>query len=86
LASSYSIGRKTCGWGRQKSEHSSKDDTDYDKDFQTWVGRWLYSFCNYIETKCEEEDSMAKLLLFISEARLEGKVNTGLINALVTFI
>ena len=60
--------------------------TDYDEDFQTWVGRWLYSFCSYIETKQEEEDSMTKLLLFISEARLEGKVNSRLINALDTFI
>jgi hypothetical protein len=60
--------------------------TNYDKDFQTWVGRWLYSFANYIETKREEEDSMTKLLLFISKARSEGKVNTGLVDALAMFI
>ncbi len=60
--------------------------TDYDKDFQTWVGRWLYSFANYIETKREEEDSMTKLVLLISEARSEGKVNTGVVDALAMFI
>ena len=40
--------------------------TDADRDLQRLICRWLYSFCDYIESKREEEDSMHKLMLFIT--------------------
>jgi hypothetical protein len=40
-----------------------------DQIFHLWVKDWFYSFANYIETKQEEEYSLAKLQLYINNAR-----------------
>ena len=48
--------------------------------------RWFYHFTNDIETQAQEEDSLAKLHIYINEVDKEGKVNHNLISFTKTFI
>jgi hypothetical protein len=47
--------------------------------FHLWVKQWFYSFADYVETKQEEEYSLAKLQRYINNARTAGKVSKHLI-------
>lgn len=54
-------------------------DSDSDVIFHQWVKEWLYSFPNYVETKQEEEYSLAKLKKYITDARTGRHVSKKLI-------
>ena len=57
-----------------------------DATFIKTVSDWLYSFTNYIETRAEEKDSMAKLKTFVRSQRADPRVSNNLINATLNFI
>jgi hypothetical protein len=57
-----------------------------DAVFHLWVKEWFYSFADYIETKHEEEYSLAKLQCYINNARTAGKVSKQLIQFTETYL
>lgn len=60
--------------------------TDIDKQFQADMVRWFYSFTNSVETQAQEEDSLAKLHIYIDEADEAGIVSSALIVFTKTYI
>jgi len=56
-----------------------------EKDFQSKIVNWLYSFTNDIETEEQEKDSLEQLSMFIDVSEEEG-VNRSLVTATRKFI
>ena len=60
--------------------------TDEDDLFHEYMVFWFYHFTNCIETQAQEEDSLAKLHLYIDQTDTEGVVSPGLLAFTRTFL